>query len=57
MFPEFNRQRFNNVITGDATWVNFFEPHRKIDNKIWATKKTLEGQQLQKEHQVSRKLW
>lgn len=38
MFPEFNRRRFNNVITGDETWVHFFEPHRKIDNKIWATR-------------------
>ena len=24
-------------MTGDETWVHFFEPQRKIDNKIWAT--------------------
>jgi histone-lysine N-methyltransferase SETMAR len=38
MFQEFNRRRFNNVITGEETWVHFFEPHRKIDNNIWATR-------------------
>ena len=25
-------------MTGDETWVNFYEPQRKIDNKIWTTR-------------------
>ena len=27
-----------NVVTGDETWVHYFEPVRKVSNKIWATK-------------------
>ena len=37
-FPNYNAQSFANVVTGDETWVHFFEPKRKIQNKIWATK-------------------
>ena len=29
---------FTNIITGDETWVHFYEHKRKIQNKIWATK-------------------
>ena len=25
-------------MTGNEIWVQFFEPQRKIDNKIWATR-------------------
>ena len=28
----------SNVVTGDETWVHYFEPVRKVSNKIWATK-------------------
>ena len=27
-----------NVVTGDETWVHYFEPVIKVNNKIWATK-------------------
>ena len=37
-FPEYNNRSFSNIITGDETWVHFYEPKRKIQNKIWATK-------------------
>ena len=37
-FPNYNARSFANVVTGDETWVHFFEPKRKIQNKIWATK-------------------
>ena len=30
--------QFANVVTGDETWVHYFEPVRKVSNKIWATK-------------------
>jgi histone-lysine N-methyltransferase SETMAR len=38
IYPEFDRWRFNNVITGDETCVHFFEPQRKIDNKNCGTR-------------------
>ena len=36
--PKYNNRSFANIITGDETWVHFYEPKRKIQNKIWATK-------------------
>ena len=37
-FPKYNNRSLANIITGDETWVHFYEPKRKIQNKIWATK-------------------
>ena len=37
-FPKYNNRSFANIITGDEMWVHFYEPKRKIQNKIWATK-------------------
>ena len=37
-FPKYNNRSFANIITGDETWVHFYEPKQKIQNKIWATK-------------------
>ena len=37
-FPKYNNRSFANITTGDETWVHFYEPKRKIQNKIWATK-------------------
>ena len=38
MFPKYVKKQFANVVTGDETWVHYFEPVRKVSNKIWATK-------------------
>ena len=38
MFPKYDKKQFANVITGDETWIHYFEPIRKVKNKIWATK-------------------
>jgi len=38
MFPKYDKKHFANVVTGDETWVHYFEPVRKVSNKIWATK-------------------
>ena len=38
MFPKYDKKQFANVATGDETWVHYFEPVRKVSNKIWATK-------------------
>ena len=37
-FPKYNNISFSNIMIGDETWVHFYEPKRKIQNKIWATK-------------------
>ena len=37
-FPKYDKKQFANVVTGDETWVHYFEPVRKVSNKIWATK-------------------
>ena len=37
-FPKYDKKQFANVVTGDETWVHYFEPVRKVTNKIWATK-------------------
>ena len=38
MFPKYDKKQFANVVTGDETWVHYFESVRKVINKIWATK-------------------
>ena len=38
MFPKYDKKQFANVVTGDETWAHYFEPVRKVSNKIWATK-------------------
>ena len=38
MFPKYDKKQFANVVTSDETWVHYFEPVRKVINKIWATK-------------------
>ena len=38
IFPKYDEKKFANVVTGDETWFHYFEPIRKVSNKIWATK-------------------
>ena len=38
MFPKKDKKQFANVVTGEETWVHYFEPVRMVSNKIWATK-------------------
>ena len=40
MFPKYDKKQFANVLIGDETWVHYFEPVRKVSNKIWATKQS-----------------
>ena len=37
-FSKYNNRSFANIITGNETWVHFYEPKRNTQNKIWATK-------------------
>ena len=38
MFQTCDKKQFGNVVTGEEIWVYYFEPVRKVTNKIWATK-------------------
>ena len=37
MFSKYDKKQFANFVTGDETWVHYFEPVRKVSNKFWAT--------------------
>ena len=37
-FQNMTKRQFANVVTGDEIWVYYFEPVRKVSNRIWATK-------------------
>ena len=34
MFPKYDKKQVANVVTGDETWFHYFEPVRKVSNKI-----------------------
>ena len=38
IFPKYDKKQFANVVTGDKTCVHYFEPIRKVSDKIWTTK-------------------
>jgi hypothetical protein len=38
MFLKYDKKQFANVVTGAETWIHYFEPVRKVSNKIWGTK-------------------
>ena len=38
IFPNYDEKEFADVVTGDETWVLYFQHVRKVSNTIWATK-------------------
>ena len=40
LYPNFDKKKIANIVIGDETWIHFYEPQRKVKNKIWATKAT-----------------
>ena len=38
MYPKYSKKAFDNIVTGDETWVYYFETKRKVSNRIWAIK-------------------
>ena len=38
MYPKYSKKAFDNVVTGDETWVYYFKSKRKVANQILATK-------------------
>lgn len=34
-----NRQRLCEIVKCDETWIHYYEPRRKINNRMWLTKK------------------
>ena len=41
MFPKYSKKYFNNLITGDETWVYYFESKRNCYNRVWVTKNAI----------------
>ena len=37
-YPKYDKKLFDNLINGDETWVHFYDPKRKVVNRIWALK-------------------
>ena len=37
-FPRYDQKSFIYVVTDDESWMHYFEPHRKICNRVWVTK-------------------
>ena len=37
-FSKIQSEKTMNVVTGDESWIHFFEPHCKISNQVWLTK-------------------
>ena len=38
VYKNCDKRRIAEIVTGDETWIYFFEPHRKSQNKIWRPK-------------------
>ena len=38
MYPKYSKKAFDYIVTGDETWVYYFEPKLKVANRMWATK-------------------
>ena len=37
-FSRYDQKLFMNVVAYDESWMHYFEPHRKISNRVWLTK-------------------
>ena len=37
-YPKYQKKVSDSLITGDKTWVPFYEPKGKVDKRIWALK-------------------
>ena len=48
-YPKYQKKVFDSLITSDETLVHFYEPKKKVDNRIWALKHA-KGQILLNEH-------
>ena len=56
MFQTCVKKQFGNVVTGDENLVYYFEPIKKINNKIWATKHNRRPQ-IAKRSLSAKKVW
>ena len=56
MYPKYSKKAFNNIVTGDETWVYYFEPKWKVANRIWAAKNARRPS-IAKRIQTVKKVW
>ena len=52
-FLRYDQKLFMNVLTYDEFWMHYFEPHRKINNRVWLTKMQ-EALYCQKDYQCKK---
>ena len=41
MSPKYSKKPFNNLVTGDETWVYYFELKCNYSNRVWATENSV----------------
>ena len=46
MFPKYDKKQFANVVTGDETWVHYFEPVRKVSKRPIIAKRSLSAKKV-----------
>ena len=56
MFPKYSKKSLNNLVTGDETWVCYFEPKRTCSNRVWATKNAVHPSIADRQHTVKKVL-
>ena len=57
MFPKCSKKSFNNLVTGDETWVYYFEPKRKCSKRVWATKDAIRPSIAKRQRAVKFTIW
>ena len=54
MSHKYSKKSFNNLVTGDETWVYRFEPMSKCSNRVWATKNAVRPSITKRQYTVKK---
>ena len=57
IFPKYSKKSFNNLVTGDETWVYYFETKCKSSNRVWDTKNTVFPSISKRQYMVKKVLY
>ena len=47
-YPKYQKKVFDSFMSGDETWIHFYEPKWKVDNRRWALKHAEQSQTAKK---------
>ena len=56
VFFKYNKKYLNNLVTGDETWIYYFEPKCKCSNTVWATRNALRPSTAERQPKVKKVL-